>query len=166
MSERPKEIRCWSRTWRQKSPKEPRHVFQDESTIWICALCEAVLASSALSSCIDVSSPGSPGPLSGRAAEPLLERAQRHPDRVGEVLEVDVGMLLAQVEDEAAEGVVVAPSLGPSVDAARVVHDEGHRRRRAARAPMSGSTARGGAGGRPTGRSNEGNPASRASRNS
>ena len=59
-------------------------------------------------------------------AEPLLERAQRHPDRVGEEIEVDVGVLLAQVEDEAAEGVVVAPSLGPAVDAAGVAHDEGH----------------------------------------
>ena len=60
------------------------------------------------------------------AAEPLLQRAQRDHDRVGEVLEVHVGVLLAQLEDEAAEGVVVAPSLGPAVDAAGVAHEEGH----------------------------------------
>jgi hypothetical protein len=67
--------------------------------------------------------------LTGRrvcsSAEPLLERAQRHQDGGREAVGIEVGMLLAQIEDEATEGVVIAPPLGPAVDAPGVVHHEG-----------------------------------------
>ncbi len=72
------------------------------------------------------------GPLTAIGARPVVERArpglddepqegaQRDHDRLGEVLELDVGMLFAQLQDVAAEGIAVVGPLGPLRDTARV----------------------------------------------
>src|SRR6185437_6560053 len=65
-------------------------------------------------------------PAADARGEPLLQGAQRDHDRLGEVLELHVGVLFAQLQDVAAEGVAVVGPLGLFRDAAGVGPDEGH----------------------------------------
>lgn len=58
-------------------------------------------------------------------AEPALQRAERDHDSVREVLELHVGMLLAQLDDEVAKGIAVSQPLRAAVDAAGVMQDVG-----------------------------------------
>ena len=164
MSERPKETRCCSRTWLQKSPKEPRHVSQHERTTWIWALActVAVASASSASRVMRVVTASSPTP----APSHVLQRAEREHDRVGEVLEHHVGVQLAQLDDEVAEGVGVASPLRPRRRRSRGGPSRKVVTARPSARTVSGLASRGVAGGRPTGRCNEGSASSSASRSS
>ncbi len=65
--------------------------------------------------------------LRTQRAQPVLDGAERHADRVGEIGEGHVAVALAQLEHEATPCVAVAPPLAFEPHAAGVAHQEAQR---------------------------------------